>query len=190
MRSIRGWIYRKLPSWNDALFRKKLVGYERRWNLEREGFTKEGFFRILAGKILLKIRAGTFYELVAGDGLVGSLGGWLKQAAAGWQVEAWEHRPAVAESFVRNRPGARLHRCRLISWSEDEFRADLVGVTTRASREASGLCRAIRRNQIRPALVGIWNPSRRAVWAQRLARKGYRLCLVWHRMEFYLWEGS
>ena len=87
VRSLRGWGYRLIPPIRDEWNRKRIAGYERRWNLEVEGFTKEGFFRILQRNILAKVRAGDFYELVAGDGQVGSLGIWLERGGGdgGWK---------------------------------------------------------------------------------------------------------
>jgi len=45
LRRIRAWGYRQLPVWSRALFLKKLAGFERCWNLEEEGFTKQGLIR-------------------------------------------------------------------------------------------------------------------------------------------------
>ncbi|NCY21869.1 hypothetical protein EBX31_07925 [bacterium] len=185
-RKARGWLYRRYPAWNKALFRKKSAGYERRWNLEEDGFTKEGFFRIFQKRVLSKIRPGKMYELGAGDGLVGSLGIWLENSAMGWEVEAWEHRAMAASCFARNRPRTPLHRHRLTAWSDAERGPDPVVITTHGCREASALHRVIRYQGIRPQLLGIWNPTCRPVWFHRFSRRGYQLCLVWHRTEFYL----
>ena len=186
LRTIRGWWYRRYPSLNKEWHRKRLAGYERRWGLEQEGFTKEGFFRIFQRRVLSHCRPGLFYEMVTGDGLVGSLGVWLERLGQGWKVEAWEHRPAPLASLRKNRQQTRIHEGRLTSWSAKERKKDLVGITTRGSREAAGVCREIRANQIRPQWVGIWNPSRRPVWLKRLGKSGYCLELVYDRMEFYV----
>lgn len=184
IRNCRGWLYRRLPLWNGKWYRKKLAGYERRWGLEQGGLTKEGFFRILQNHIIATVQTGDFYELVVGDGLVGSLGSWLEQME-GWKVEAWEHRPIPRRNIRQHRPSTLLHAGRLTDWSRQEVAIHPAGITTRGAREASGVCRAIGEGLIRPALVGIWNPSRRPVWYRRMRRRGYRLELVWHRMEFY-----
>jgi hypothetical protein len=158
--------------------------------LEQEGFTKEGFFRIFQRRVLSHCRPGLFYEMVTGDGLVGSLGVWLERLGQGWKVEAWEHRPAPLASLRKNRQQTGIHEGRLMSWSAKERKKDLVGITTRGSREAAGVCREIRASQIRPQWVGIWNPSRRPVWLKRLGKSGYRLELVYDRMEFYRWRSK
>ena len=185
VRSLRGWGYRWIPPLREDWSRKRIAGYERRWNLEVEGFTKEGFFRILERNILAKVRAGDFYELVAGDGQVGSLGIWLESGGGGWRVEAWEHRPHPLEAFRNNRPGTEIHRDRLTTWAEEKRKADPAGITSRGSRESAAICREIRNGRIRPGFVGIWNPTRRPVWMHRLGRAGYRLEMIYERMEFY-----
>ena len=185
VRSCRGWLYRRVPSWSTKWHRKRLAGYERRWELEEEGFTKEGFFRIFQRRVLNRCRPGSFYELMTGDGLVGSLGVWL-EGKDGWKVEAWEHRPAPIASLRRNRPTTEVHECRLTIWSAAERERGVVGITTRGAKEAAGVCRGIRTGHIRPYFVGIWNPTMRTAWFHRMGGAGYQLVLVYQRMEFYV----
>lgn len=184
LRKFRGWLYRRYPTTRTA-FRKKLAGHERVFDLESSGFTKEGFFQIFQNQILADSFPGEFAELVAGDGLVGSLGVWLERLE-GWKVEAWEHRPAVRESFRQHRPRVQLHAGRLTDWSRQQPAIQPVGITARGAREAAGICRAIRQELIRPRFVGIWNPSQRPVWYHRLCREGYRLEAVWQNIEIYV----
>lgn len=186
IRLCRGWLYRRLPSWGTSWHRKKLAGYERRWGLEQDGFTKEGFFRIFQRRVLSRCRPGSFYELMTGDGLVGSLGVWLEGLGQGWKVEAWEHRATSLASIRKNRPTTEIHAGRLTSWSANERKKDLVGITTRGAREATGVCREIRTDQIRPQWVGLWNPTMRPAWFHRMRSAGYQLALVYQRMEFYV----
>jgi hypothetical protein len=186
IRSCRGWLYRRLPSWSTTWHRKRLAGYERRWGLEKEGFTMEGFFRIFQRRVLPRCRPGVFYELVTGDGLVGSLGVWLEGLGEGWKVRAWEARPTPLASLRKNREKTGIHEGRLTIWSEEERKTEVVGITARGAKEAAGVCREIRTGHIRPYFVGIWNPTRRPVWMHRLAREGYRLEIVYERMEFYV----
>jgi len=186
LRFLRGWLYRRYPSVSPGWHRKKLAGYERRWGLEDDGFTKEGFFRILQNKILARVRAGSFYELVVGDGQVGSLGIWLERGGGGWRVEAWEHRRHPLAAFRKNRPRTKIHGDRLTTWPEEIRKTNPAGITSRGSRESAGICREIRNGWIRPGFVGIWNPTRRPVWMHRLERAGYRLEVIYERMEFYV----
>ena len=185
IRSCRGWLYRRLPSWGATLHRKKLAGYERRWGLEQDGFTKEGFFRIFQRRVLIRCRPGSFYELMTGDGLVGSLGVWL-EGRDGWRVEAWEHRPTPLMALRKSRPRTQIHGQRLTSWSEKERKTNPTGITSRGSRESAGICREIRAGHIRPYFVGIWNPTMRPAWFHRMSSAGYQLELVFQRMEFYV----
>jgi len=185
IRSCRGWLYRRLPSWGATWHRKKLAGYERRWGLEQDGFTKEGFFRIFQRRVLIRCRPGSFYELMTGDGLVGSLGVWLEGLGQGWKVEAWEDQPAPLLSLRENRMQTRIHEGRLTIWSEKERKAGVEGITTRGAKEAAGVCREIRKGRIRPYFVGIWNPTRRPVWMHRFVREGYRLEIAYANIEFY-----
>ena len=186
LRKFRGSLYRYFPATSKSLFRKKISGHERRWGLEDEGFTKEGFFGILQKKILARVRAGSFYELVVGDGQVGSLGIWLERGDGGWRVEAWENRPHPLAAFRKNRTETPIHGSRLTTWSEKERKCNPAGITSRGARESSALCREIHNGRIRPSFVGIWNPTRRPVWIHRLGRAGYRLEMIYERMEFYV----
>ena len=185
LRSFRGWVYRRIPPVHYEWSRKRIAGYERRWNLEVEGFTKEGFFRILQKNMLAKVRTGNFYELVAGDGQVGSLGIWLEREGGGWRVEAWEHRAHPLAVFRKSRPETKIHGERLTAWEDKERKVNPTGITSRGARESAAICREIRNGKIRPGFVGIWNPTRRPVWMHRLGRAGYRLQVIYDRMEFY-----
>ena len=184
-RLLRGWLYRQYPAVSRTWYRKKLAGYDRRWGLEDHGFTKEGFFRVFHEKFLKGKRDGRVYELVAGDGLVGSLGVWVEGLGEGWNAEAWEHRHFPLFSLKRTRLETKIHEGRLTRWSAEERKKDLVGITIRGSREATGVCREIRNGRIRPDLVGIWNPTMRPAWFRRMRSEGYQLELVYQRMEFY-----
>ena len=186
LRLFRGWLYRRYPSVSPEWHRKMLAGYERRWGLEDHGFTKEGFFKVFAEKFLKGNRPGRVYELAAGDGLVGSLGVWLEELSGGWSVEAWEHRPSPLSCIRKKRPNTQIHEGRLTIWSAKEKKKDLVGITARKAREASGVCREIRAGQIRPQWVGLWNPPMRPAWFHRMRSAGYQLVLVYQRMEFYV----
>ena len=185
LRLLRGWLYRQYPAVSRGWYRKKLAGYERRWGLEDHGFTKEGFFRVFHERFKGGNRPGRVYELVAGDGLVGSLGVWFEGLGKGWSVEAWEHRPSALLSLKKTRFEAEIHEGRLTRWSANERKKDLIGITTRKAREGSGVCREIRAGQIRPQWVGLWNPTMRATWFHRMRSAGYQLVLVYQRMEFY-----
>jgi len=185
LRHLRGWLYRRYPAVSRGWYRKKLAGYERRWGLEDHGFTKEGFFRVFHERFLGGNRPGRVYELGAGDGLVGSLGVWLEGLGKGWSLEAWEHRPFPLQSFIKHRFQTKIHERRLINWSANERKSDLVGITTRGSREATGVCREIRAGQIRPQWVGLWNPTMRPAWFRQMRSSGYQLVLVYQRVEFY-----
>lgn len=189
LRRFRGWWYRRLGSFSGYDHRKRLTGYERRWNLETDGFTKQGFFEVLKSNILKDISPGPVWELAAGDGLVGSLGQWLEAEGSGWKVQAWEHRPDVANAFAGNRPATFLIRGRWLAMHPKGETVPPVVITTRATREASGLWREIRAGRINPVLVGVWNPTRRAIWHQRAKPCGYRLELVYERMEFFRRNG-
>ena len=188
LRFLRGCFYRRYPAGSQGWYRKKLAGYERRWGLEDQGFTKEGFFEVFQKRVLRDVKVGRVYELVAGDGLVGSLGVWLEGLSGGWSVEAWEHRPHPLAALRKNRTGTQIHEGRLTNWSEKGSRPNPTGITSRGSVESTALCREIRNEAIRPGFVGIWNPTRRPVWMHRLRRAGYRLVLVYQRMEFYVSE--
>jgi hypothetical protein len=186
LRFLRGWFYRRYPALSRGWHRKKLAGYERRWGLENRGFTKEGFFKVFQKRVLSGKKPGRVYELVAGDGLAGSLGVWIERLGKEWSVEAWEHRPHPLAALRKNRPETEIHGSRLTRWSAKERKKDLVGITTRGAREAMGVCREIRAGQIRPQWVGLWNPTMRSAWFHRMRSAGFQLVLVYQRMEFYV----
>lgn len=100
-------------------------------------------------------------------------------------MEAWEHRIHPLAAFRKNRLGTKIHGERLTNWAEKERKAYPVGITSRGVRENAGICREIRNGRIRPGFVGIWNPTRRSVWMHRLGRAGYRLEMIYERMEIY-----
>ena len=174
-----------LPAWGPGLFSRKISGYERRWQLEDKGFTKEGFFEIFRTRFSLDHEPGLLLELATGDGLVGSLGQWMEKGKCGWKVEAWEHRSSVARQFRRNRPHTLFREGRITDW-EGGPKQQPDAITLRGVREAAGVCRAIRKKLIQPWWLGVWNPGRRPVWYRRLRREGYRLELAWQNVEFYL----
>lgn len=188
LRAFRGWLYRRLTSRSRSSHGKRLAGFERRWNLEGDGFTKEGFIRILRERFLLNTQKGLWLELRAGDGLVGSLGIWLESDSPEWRVEAWEDRADPLDQLRVFRPRTRVVDGRLTDWRLRMDEAIPDGITTRGIREASAVCRAVRRQTVRPRWIGIWNPSRRSVWARRLESCGYRLEVVYERMEFFRGE--
>lgn len=186
LRKLRGYFYRNCPAASRSLFRKKISGYERRWELETKGFTKEGFFQVFSKKILSQFPAGCMIELRAGDGIVGSLGLWLEKYSQGWHVQAWESRPLVFEQLRKNRPRATVHFGRPTDWTALSSSLKPSALTARGPREASAACRAIRLSLIQPFWLGIWNPSRRPIWHARLRRQGYRLAMVWQNNELYI----
>jgi hypothetical protein len=134
---------------------------------------------------LQRREGGFFLELRAGDGLVGSLGVWLESLGGTWKVESWEDRYLPLRQLRAHRSQSKILEGRLTHWISKDLVNDPDGITTRGAREASGVCRAIRKFQIRPRWIGIWNPSRRPVWLKRLGKSGYRLELIYERMEFY-----
>ena len=184
---MRGWLYRHTPGSGNVAHRRRCLGFSRRWGLERRGFTKEGFFVLFKEKFLADIPPGTFWEFAAGDGLVGSLGVWLERIP-GWKVEIWEHRQAPLAYCRTNRPRALIHGGRKAGGdlpAGSEAGTSPWGITARSARDAGAVCRALRKRQIQPQLIGLWNPTERSVWASRLKAEGYSLELVYQRMELY-----
>jgi len=185
LKACRSFFYRILPLEFGKFFHKKLSGFERRWNLEVRGFTKQGFFVFFRRHFRLDAEKGLLAELSAGDGLVGSLGLWLESSKCGWEVVAWENRKQAHVRFAKNRPHTPLHAGLLTDWSKQGWGHRLVAVTSRSARETAALCRAIRGGLVRPKWLGIWNPTKRPVWFHRMQKQGYRLECVWQNMEFY-----
>lgn len=186
LRKLRGYLYRCFPASSRSVFRKKISGYERRWELETKGFAKDGFFEIFSKKILSQYPAGAMIELCAGDGVVGSLGLWLEKYARGWHVKAWEARPLVFEQLRKNRPQTTVYLGRLTDWAALGSSSRPCALTVRGTREAAAACRAVRLSLIQPVWLCIWNPSHRPVWYKRLNRQGYRLAMVWQNNEIYV----
>jgi hypothetical protein len=182
LRTLRGFLYRHLPG---CRWDKRLQGYERRWGLETGGFPKEGFIQACQDRLLGAEKPGWFMEIKPGDGIIGSLGYWLEQGTGAWGIAAWEDRPFPAENFRQKRPTAVLFRSKFGLPLPPKVFQRVVGITVRANREASAVCRAIRKGDLAPTVCGIWNPNRRDIWDKRMKLLGYRLELVYQRMEFY-----
>jgi hypothetical protein len=187
LRQVRGWLYRHIPGCGTSAHRRRCIGFSRRWGLENHGFTKKGFFVLFQEKFLAGTQPETFWEMAAGDGLVGSLGVWLEGILA-WKVEIWEHREIPLAHCRKNRPKAHIHGGRKVDWDMPaglEAGVSPWGLTARSARDASAVCRAIRKKQIRPQFIALWNPTERVVWATRLGAEGYSMQLVYQRMEIY-----
>lgn len=182
LRRWRGFWYRNLPG---CAWDKKLQGYERRWGLETGGFPKAGFIQACQERLLSGQKPGWFLEIKAGDGIIGSLGYGLEQGPGGWGTAAWEDRPFPAQTFREKRPTTPLFQSKFGLPLPPKVFQRVVGLTVRANREASAVCRVIRKGELVPVVCGIWNPSRRDIWHRRMKLLGYRLELVYQRMEIY-----
>jgi len=180
MRSLRGWMYRHLPSLVPGTHRKRMIGYGRRWRLEESGWTQEGFCQVAWKKLLSQKKAGRILELAAGDGLVGSLGRWLEEHQ-GWSAECEEAAEEPYRQMKKNRPRAQCFQGLVLLPAGRIW--DVI--TSRSAMRSAQLLREMRTLGIRPGLVGVWNRSGRSHWAKRLKRMGYRPVLCQDRMEFY-----
>lgn len=157
-----------------------MVGYGRRWGLEENGWTQEGFCQVVWEKLLMRKRGGAILELAAGDGLVGSLGRWLEEHQ-GWDATCEEPAVEPRRQLIKNRPRAQCFQG-LKNFVALRTR-DVV--TSRSATRSTLLLREMRTSGYRPGLVGIWNRSGRPLWAVRLKQMGYRPVLCQDRMEFY-----
>ena len=91
--------------------------------------------------------------------------------------------PKPQRSIPCQAPQAKLLNFRQAHHPQPARIPDLAPLKT--FREASGVCREIRAGQIRPQWVGLWNPTMRPAWFHRMRSAGYRLALVYQRIEFY-----
>jgi len=185
LRRSRGWFYRKTWGGSRNFHRQRRKGFERRGGAEEAGRTMEDWVAFLQLHGLVPPAQSVVVELAAGDGLIGSIGAWLEGQGTGVRCFLWDHRPFPIDDAVRQRPGARVAKSRLLDWR----RADLPGkpwlVTSCCSRQTSRCWQAIRQGLIRPVWLVIWNPTERSVWWRRARRKGYRLRWVHHNREYY-----
>lgn len=189
LRRFRGFIYRRWPGVTRQAHRKRMAGYARRWDCEREGFTQEGFLRIMTGRLIYPEDPTSCLELAVGDGLVGSYGNWL-ESRLGWKCVAWESRPVAFAQLQRNRPATLCFRGFWSGPGGADFSEEVGLITSRSQRQSSALCKAISSEWIRPSVVGLWNPAERSVWWRRLKNSGYRLEIVHGRMEFYRFQAQ
>jgi len=180
LRLLRGWWYRRLPAFLPGCHRKRMAGFGRRWNLEVEGWTQEGFSRIFFARVLCGRRRGRILELGAGDGLVGSLGRWLEDHQD-WTATCEEPRDLPFAQLKGNRPKAEC----IQKMDDSRILRETDLVTCRSGRRCHLVVRLMRKNGFRPRVLGLWNRSRRAAWAQRLRALGYHPILCQDRMEFY-----
>jgi hypothetical protein len=180
LRDLRGWLYRRLPAGWPSSHQKRMAGFGRRWNLEAEGWNQEGFCQIFWEKALRKQERGKILELAAGDGLVGSLGRWLEENR-GWTAVCEETQTLPLRQLQANRPQARCIRL-------EELRPacfDVDCLTSRSGKRTSLIFRMMKKEGVRPRVVGVWNRSRRPLWSRRLRAMGYEPVLCQDRMEFY-----
>lgn len=177
---MRGWWYRRLPASLPGWHRKRMAGFGRRWNLEEEGWTQEGFSRIFFERVLGRRRKGRILELGAGDGLVGSLGRWLEEHQ-GWTATCEEPRDLPLVQLKKNRPNAEC----LQKIDTEKILQEVDLLTCRSERPCHRILQLMRKNGFRPRVLGLWNRSRRPLWAQRLRALGYHPILCQDRMEFY-----
>lgn len=185
LRQIRGWGYRRIPLFLPGSHRLRVIGFGRRWDCEKKGWTQEGFARLVWEKLLEKKSHGRILECSCGDGLVGCLGWWL-EGNADWHADCQENRALPLAQLHKNRTQAGIHS--KLGFLQPTTEAGLFPyemVLCRSSIAAAYLCKLIGKVATRPVIFAIWNRSGRDIWSRRLEKLGYRLALCRDRLELY-----
>lgn len=185
LRQIRGWGYRRIPRFMPGSHRLRVIGFGRRWDCEKKGWTQEGFARLVWEKLLEKKSHGRILECSCGDGLVGCLGWWL-EGNAGWSSDCQENRPYPLAQLRGNRAQAGIHPDLVFLQQTVQAGAfPYEVVLCRSSTAGSFLWRWMSKVASGPAVFAIWNRSGRDLWSRRMQKMGYRLALCRDRLELY-----
>ena len=185
LRRLRGYFYRRSWGGSRQAHQRRRKGFERRCGAEEQGHTMESWLRFLRDRGMKPARGAVVLELAAGDGRVGSLGAWFEGQEEGVTCFLWEHRAIPLRDAVRQRPAARVTEGRLLDWSLATLPAKPWIVISTCSRQTARVWQAVRRGEIHPAWVVVWNPTGRSAWWRRARRAGYRLRWVHANREYY-----
>jgi hypothetical protein len=178
-RTCKGWVYPLLPRGISGFHAKRRKGLFYRCCDAGVLECQREQDRIFWENYLHPETGGTFWEVGAGDGVVGShtLGLELRHA---WHGSLWEPRAKPRQKAQTRR------RCQIhdvgdpLAMTES---TDLVAI--HRPWEFPRLWESLRVRRLRPRWVIVENPEPDDCWARVLEGAGYRLKLFFHDDEYY-----
>lgn len=184
-------LYVKLPSWTRGLHAKRRKGWRRCAEAEHPlKFGQELQDLVLFEKILHRQTGGVFWELGAGDGVIG-LHSLALEMFHGWQGVLVEHAPRpLPWKMARERRKAQL-----VEASPKDFPSALKSLPENLAKPEVLACHSAAWNEavvaaalagtVRPRVLILQAPQADVRWVKAL-RPRYRLAFAFHDDEYYL----
>jgi hypothetical protein len=179
VRQLKGWIYSRYSSSSAKLHEKRRKGLFYRFvpaeiltcQIEQDRIFWEKFLRPKMG--------GVFWEVGAGDGVVGShtLGLEIKCGWEGTNFEPHKHPSLYA---------AKVRKCRMVATNKEfgsEKKPDLVAI--HRPQEFPVIWERLDEGLIAPQWVIVENAQPDPKWCRFLERLGYELRFFFHDDEYY-----
>ena len=181
LRQLKGWIYSHYPSSSSKLHEKRRKGLFY-LNVSPEIIVcQKSQDRIFWDKFLRPQVGGVFWEVGAGDGVVGSHTLGL-EIQYGWSGTLWEPNPGP-----RGR-ATRMRKCRVLGAGEEteqESVKQLDLLAIHRPREFSWVWERLTARANRPLWVIVETPEPDPQWTKLLESCGYKKRLFFHDDEYY-----
>ena len=181
VRQLKGWIYSQYPSSSAKLHEKRRKGLFY-LNVSPEILVcQKSQDRIFWEKFLHPKMGGVFWEVGAGDGVVGSHTLGL-EIQYGWSGVLWEPNPGP-----RGR-ATRMRKCGVLGAgkeTEEESVKQLDLLAIHRPREFSWVWDRLSARVNRPLWVIVENPEPDPQWTKLLESCGYKKRLFFHDDEYY-----
>jgi len=175
----KGLLYPLLPSWSAGLHTKRRKGLFYRWFPREALLCQTEQDRIFWEEFLHPDWGGVFWEIGAGDGVVGSHTLGLEMGH-GWRGTIWE------PGNIPRQRAAGVRKCRVEGvpgeWKSQE-KPDLLAI--HRAEEFRELMKELAAGRLRPGWVVVANAAPDPGWTRRLEAVGYRLRLFIHDDEYY-----
>lgn len=188
-------LYRLLPSWNDSLHAKRRKGWRRCAEAEHPlQYGQQLQDLVLFENILHGQKNGVFWELGAGDGVIG-LHSLALEMFHHWQGVLVEHEPRkLPWRMARGRRKALCVEAAPKDFSssiknvpEKLLKPDLLASHSTAWNEAA--VSAVLHGTLKPRVLILQLPQPDSTWLRRLQPK-YRFVFAYHDDEYYVARSS
>jgi len=184
VRQLKGWIYSQYPSSSTKLHEKRRKGLFY-LNVSPEILVcQKAQDRMFWEKFLRPQGGGVFWEVGAGDGVVGSHTLGL-EIQYGWSGILWEPTPRPRERAMR------MRKCGVLGAGEESERESVTKLDLLAihrPREFSWVWERLTARANRPLWVIVENPEPDPQWTRLLESCGYKKRLFFHDDEYFKLE--
>ena len=181
LRQLKGWIYSQYPSSSAKLHEKRRKGLFY-LNVSPEILVcQKAQDQIFWEKFLHPQMSGVFWEVGAGDGVVGSHTLGL-EIQYGWSGILWEPNPGP-----RGR-ATRMRKCGVLGAGENierKFVTKLDLLAIHRPQEFAAIWERLDEGLITPQWVVVENAQPDPKWCRFLKRLGYELRFFFHDDEYY-----